>query len=100
MRYTKEINELKIKQTNRKMELIIILATLAIIYIIVSLFKVYESIEFQYSVVRFIRIINGLIATISIAVGLNLYKKNKGVINIYIIISIYILCNNCNFWTN
>ena len=65
MRYTKEINGLKIKQTNRKMELIIILATLAIIYIIVSLFKVYESIEFQYSVVRFIRIINGLILLIS-----------------------------------
>ena len=41
MRDTKEINGLKIKQTNRKMELIIILATLAIIYIIVSLFKVY-----------------------------------------------------------
>ena len=75
MRYTKEINGLKIKQTNRKKELIIILATLAIMYIIVSLFKVYESIEFQYSVVRFIRIINGLIAIISIAVGLNLYKK-------------------------
>jgi len=58
MRYTKEINGLKIKQTNRKKELIIILATLAIMYIIVSLFKVYESIEFQYSVVRFIRMIN------------------------------------------
>ena len=38
MRYTKEINGLKIKQTNRKKELIIILATLAIMYIIVSLF--------------------------------------------------------------
>ena len=89
MRYTKEINELKIKQTNRKMELIIILATLAIIYIIVSLFKVYESIEFQYSVVRFIRIINGLIATISIAVGLNLYKKTKE-LSIYILLLVYI----------
>ncbi len=89
MRYTKEINGLKIKQTNRKMELIIILATLAIIYIIVSLFKVYESIEFQYSVVRFIRIINGLIATISIAVGLNLYKKTKE-LSIYILLLVYI----------
>lgn len=89
MRYTKEINGLKIKQTNRKKELIIILATLAIIYIIVSLFKVYESIEFQYSVVRFIRIINGLIATISIAVGLNLYKKTKE-LSIYILLLVYI----------
>lgn len=85
MRYTKEINGLKIKQTNRKKELIIILATLAIMYIIVSLFKVYESIEFQYSVVRFIRIINGLIAIISIAVGLNLYKKTKE-LSIYILL--------------
>ena len=90
MRYTKEINELKIKQTNRKMELIIILATLAIIYIIVSLFKVYESIEFQYSVVRFIRIINGLIATISIAVGLNLYKKTKE-LSIYILLLVLLV---------
>ena len=89
MRYTKEINGLKIKQTNRKKELIIILATLAIMYIIVSLFKVYESIEFQYSVVRFIRIINGLIATISIAVGLNLYKKTKE-LSIYILLLVYI----------
>ena len=89
MRYTKEINGLKIKQTNRKKELIIILATLAIMYIIVSLFKVYESIEFQYSVVRFIRIINGLIAIISIAVGLNLYKKTKE-LSIYILLLVYI----------
>ena len=89
MRYTKEINKLKIKQTNRKKELIIILATLAIMYIIVSLFKVYESSEFQYSVVRFIRIINGLIATISIAVGLNLYKKTKE-LSIYILLLVYI----------
>ena len=40
MRYTKEINGLKIKQTNRKKELIIILATLAIRYMKVLNFNI------------------------------------------------------------
>ena len=98
-----EKNALKIK-SNKVREFIFIMAVIIVLFYLLKVFNRNNSVGYVYSVATFIRVINTLMAIISIVICLILYKKTNDQIMftlllVYVSLSLTVILGQFDYTT-